>query len=240
MPNVPINSWYPSRRIEFVESEQRHAAFDLVEDDFWEIVRNVWEYTLLNAFALYNLYQSIKYVLKHGIEGDFVECGVFFGGSIMFFVEMMRRYDRFGQSRVFGLDNFYGFVRRSDRDVDYQGNWVCFPNDPKYSFRQAAETNVASVIFDPQRVQLVVGDVIDTFPTLPVERIAILRLDTDTYDTTKFELETGWSKLSKGGVVIIDDYGWCKGSRDATDEFFADKPVLLHRINSWVRCAMKA
>jgi O-methyltransferase len=239
MTRVTINSRFPGMRKEFVEVNERRDAFDLVEDDFWEIVKECWNYTLLNPYALYNIYQSVKYVLKNGIEGDFVECGVFFGGSLMFFVEMIRRYDRFGRYRIFGLDTFRGFVRRSDKDIDYRGNIVCRPNEVSCSFKEAAEVNIRSVTFDPKRVHIVVGDVIDTLPTLVVDRIAILRLDTDTYDTTKFELETGWAKVAVGGVVIIDDYGWCKGSREATDEFFAGKPVLLHRINSWVRCVMK-
>jgi hypothetical protein len=92
MRNVPINSRFPGSRDKFIEAKHRRDAFDLVEDDFWEIAKRVWSYTLLSSSALYNIYQSVKYVVKWKVDGDFVECGVFFGGSIMFFVEMLRRY----------------------------------------------------------------------------------------------------------------------------------------------------
>jgi hypothetical protein len=59
----------------------------------------------------------------------------------------------------------------------------------------------------------------DTIPAQAPERIAILRLDTDWYDSTRHELEHLYDRLESGGVLLIDDYGYWQGARQAVDEF---------------------
>ena len=66
------------------------------------------------------------------------------------------------------------------------------------------------------------GKVEDTIPGEAPEEIAVLRLDTDWYESTKHELEHLYRRLAPGGVLIIDDYGTWEGSKDATDEFLAE------------------
>jgi O-methyltransferase len=89
-----------------------------------------------------------------------------------------------------------------------------------------------NVDYPADKVHYVVGKVEATIPDELPERIAILRLDTDFYESTKHELAHAYSRLSPGGVLIIDDYGYWAGSRKATDEFLAtlDEPLLLHRM----------
>ena len=65
-----------------------------------------------------------------------------------------------------------------------------------------------------------VGDVMMTIPNSRISQISLLRLDTDYYVSTKVEIETFWPLLSKGGVLIIDDYDYWSGARMAIDEFF--------------------
>lgn len=71
--------------------------------------------------------------------------------------------------------------------------------------------------------------------------IALLRLDTDTYHSTRVELEYFYPKLSQGGVLIIDDYGHALGARRATDEYLAapERRVLLNRVNFTNRLGVK-
>jgi predicted O-methyltransferase YrrM len=90
----------------------------------------------------------------------------------------------------------------------------------------------AKVGYPEGRLHYVVGKVEDTLPDQLPERISILRLDTDWYESTRHELETAYSRLSPGGVLIIDDYAHWSGSKKATDEFVAalDEPLLLHRM----------
>ena len=73
----------------------------------------------------------------------------------------------------------------------------------------------------------------------PPERIALLRLDTDFYESTKAEMEILYPRLSRGGVLIVDDYGEWAGARKAVDEYFAGQPVWLHYVTHTVRLMIK-
>jgi hypothetical protein len=86
-----------------------------------------------------------------------------------------------------------------------------------------------------------VGKVEDTIPADIPEKIALLRLDTDWYESTKHELIHLFPRLQKGGVLIIDDYGFWKGARKAVDEYFAENniQILLNRIDDTGRMAIK-
>jgi O-methyltransferase len=100
------------------------------------------------------------------------------------------------------------------------------------NFRDAgADTNV----------EFVKGDVAETLLVHGPDSISVLRLDTDFYVSTRIELERLYPKLSRGGVIIVDDYGSYEGSRRATDEFFAQEanPPLLNRISKTIWAGVK-
>ena len=85
------------------------------------------------------------------------------------------------------------------------------------------------------------GKVEDTLKTNIPEKIALLRLDTDWYESTRMEMETLFPKLVKGGVLVIDDYGHWQGARKAIDEYLASHNIriLLNRIDYTGRIAVK-
>jgi len=95
--------------------------------------------------------------------------------------------------------------------------------------------------FDPSRVHFVKGKVEDTLPSQAPERIGLLRLDTDWYESTRHELEHLYPRLVSGGVIIIDDYGHWQGARKATDEYLAGHrvPLLLNRVDYTARIGVK-
>jgi elongation factor P hydroxylase len=74
------------------------------------------------------------------------------------------------------------------------------------------------------RVHLVQGLVEETLPAQAPESIALLRLDTDWYKSTLHELEHLYPRLVRGGVLLIDDFGYWQGARQATEEYFARHP----------------
>jgi hypothetical protein len=212
---------------------------DIIEDEFWAIVPLIWDYTELSTAVLYNLYSVSKYVVRAGIEGDFVECGVHLGGSIMMMEHVLLKGDRNPDRRVFALDTFFGFVGRDeDLDIDIQsGLPACIPQPNAADFSVGAIENMMSVGFS--RLNVVKGDVLKTIPTLDVQKISLLRLDTDTYETTKFELDNLYDRVVIGGVVIIDDYGYTYGCKKAVDDFISTKKVMLQRINRFCRAFVK-
>ncbi len=83
------------------------------------------------------------------------------------------------------------------------------------------------------------GKVEDTIPEHIPDRIALLRLDTDFYESTRHELEYLYPRLCLDGVLIIDDYGHWAGSKKAVDDYFADTPILLARVDGTGRMAVK-
>ena len=94
-------------------------------------------------------------------------------------------------------------------------------------------------VCQPERLHLVRGMVEDTFEKNCPEKLALLRLDTDWYASTKIALEIGWPRLSKGGILIIDDWGHYLGQRKAANEFFANKAVRLSRVDYSCRTITK-
>jgi hypothetical protein len=102
--------------------------------------------------------------------------------------------------------------------------------------------NMTSTSYPQDRVHYVKGPVEITLPTqAPVGPIALLRLDTDWYESTKRELNHLFPVLCEGGVLIIDDYGHWAGARKAVDEYFdaLGRPFFLHRIDKTGRLLVK-
>jgi len=219
-----------------LQSEQANH-FDITDQRFWSIVDRVQAYTELSVAALFNLYSAVNYIIDGGIDGDVVECGVHMGGSVMLMEHLLLGDAK--RRRLFALDTFTGFVRRSEEyDVDLRtGDAACAVEESPIDFTGPSTENMESVGFDGLRV--VKGDVLETIPRLDVEQISLLRLDTDTYDTTKLELEQLYDRVVSGGVVIIDDYGYTMGCKKAVDDFIVNRRVMLQRINPNVRSWIK-
>ncbi|PZN94787.1 MAG: macrocin O-methyltransferase [Alphaproteobacteria bacterium] len=205
-------------------------------------------YTSTNAQAQWAFIQAIKHVHRRGVPGDIVECGVWKGGNLVI-AGMMRQQLGFTRD-IWGYDTFAGMTAPTAADVkpgfavDAQQKFAALNSGATtdWCFSPIEEVTAAlrSALGDDP-VRLVKGRVEDTLvdPANLPERISILRLDTDFYESTKLELEVLYPRLQPGGVMIIDDYGIWAGSRKAVDEYFgADKP-WLHYVNRGVRLAIK-
>ena len=95
--------------------------------------------------------------------------------------------------------------------------------------------------YEPSRLHFIKGMVEDTIPAKAPDQIAMLRLDTDYYASTRQQMFELYPRLARGGVLIIDDYGHFEGSAKAVHEFLesADEPILLHRIDHSARVGVK-
>jgi hypothetical protein len=205
-------------------------------------------YSMVNKFRLWALLQAVQHVARENVAGDFVECGVWKGGNLILYGLMARRYGL--TRRIWGYDTFEGMTEPTDNDVQFGTNvkahteWASRQsgdvNTWCYSPFEEVEHNFRGEVGDAP-LTLVKGKVEDTLdrPENIPERIAILRLDTDWYESTRKELEVLYPRLERGGVLLIDDYGAWSGSRKAVDEYFADKPVWLHRVDHSARLHIK-
>jgi hypothetical protein len=110
-----------------------------------------------------------------------------------------------------------------------------------YASKDEVAANLQSTGYPDENVILIEGKVEETIPQTLPDSISLLRLDTDWYESTKHELTYLYPRLSRSGVLIIDDYGYWQGAKEATDEYFSQlkmKP-LLQRIDYTGRLAIK-
>jgi hypothetical protein len=227
----------------------RRMPVDLQPEDA-ALVDFVRPYTLTTPERIYALAQACRYIVAAGIDGTVVECGVWRGGSCMAVARTLLE-SQAGDREIYLFDTFSGMPKPSDLDVDEEGRPAILQfqrsqtGEDSSSWDAASlndvKTNLAKTGYDRSRLHYIQGKVEETLPGQAPARIALLRLDTDWYESTRHELETLWPRIASGGVLIIDDYGFWKGSRKAVDEYFAEQKltVLLCRIDSTGRMAIK-
>ena len=106
---------------------------------------------------------------------------------------------------------------------------------------EEVKSNLRSTGYDENLITYIKGPVEETLPANAPQTIAVLRLDTDWYESTRHELQHLFPRVSGGGVLIIDDYGHYEGARRAVDEFIAATklPLLLNRIDYTGRICVK-
>jgi O-methyltransferase len=204
------------------------------------IIESVRPFTMTSPERLFGLIRAVEYIIKAAIPGAFVECGVWRGGSMMAVAEMLIRLSATERS-LFLFDTYGGMPEPGSEDRDLQGST---PDLEKAVIRceaslQDVQHNLLSTAYPRGNLNFVKGKVEDTIPHNTPQQIALLRLDTDWYESTKHELEHLYPRLSSGGVLIIDDYGHWRGSRKAVDEYFAERAILLNRMDYTGRISIK-
>jgi O-methyltransferase len=236
-----------------VDVEYRDIRADDPDEAFFmQLFPKVAPYTMTverGIEAPYQLFKAIQYIVRNGIPGDIVECGVWRGGSMMLAAMALRRFGDTGR-KLYLYDTFEGMTRPDERDVDWDGQDYRQRWDEAHAANRTmgfggsvddVRANVAATGYPEENLVFVKGPVEQTIPGTVPERAALLRLDTDWYNSTWHELVHLYPRLSVGGILIVDDYGWCQGAREATDKYIADNRVriLLSRIEESVRLAVK-
>jgi len=223
------------------EAPARYCDFSSAETDIIEAVRPL---TMTSAERIYALIQAVRYVSTNAIEGALVECGVWKGGSMAAVARTLLQLQDLKRD-LYLFDTFEGMTEPTSRDVDYTGKSAAELKQEISNWCAAPFECVKQVLYKTgypkDRIHFVPGKVEETLPGFAPESIALLRLDTDWYESTKHELTHLFPRLSKKGVIIIDDYGYWKGCRQACDEYFSQHriPILLNRIDNTGRIALK-
>ncbi len=166
--------------------------------------------------------------------------GVWRGGHGLIAAELLRLARR--DVCLYLFDTFAGMTAPTDKDFDPHSGELATPkyeslqrggiNEWCYASFDEVQGLYEQAGFGHHEVLLVKGPVEKTLldeDRLP-DSISVLRLDTDWYESTALELEILYPRLSRNGVLIIDDYGAWAGSRQATDEYFAkhgSRPLLF-------------
>jgi hypothetical protein len=225
----------------------RRGAWSAAEH---ELLDWVAPYTMLSPQRVIAVCDAVRYVMAAGLDGAIVECGVWRGGAMMAAARTLLDGGDRGR-RLFLYDTFAGMSEPSAADVDARG--VPAGRAMRRQGRDAAGNsrwcnasladvrgNLAATGYPPELCTFVAGRVEDTLPgTLPGP-IALLRLDTDWYESTAHELEHLLPLVVPGGVLLIDDYGYWRGARRAVDEHLGRHGIhlLLSRTDATGRMAV--
>jgi O-methyltransferase len=222
---------------------RNHAIQDLTDAEK-SIVSRALPFTMTSVERLVSLVNAVDYLIRNDIPGDIAECGVWRGGSIM--ATALALIAAGDTSRTLYLyDTFEGMTDPSNKDTDFAGKsaisllqkyrkgtdiWC-------YATLEEVQKNIYSTGYPRNKIKFIKGKVEDTLPSVRPEKLSLLRLDTDWYESTKVELEILYPVLHKNGILIIDDYGYWQGARQAVDEYFETRNirVFLHRIDNTAR-----
>jgi O-methyltransferase len=209
------------------------------DDEGKKLIRQARPWTMTSPDKLYALILATRYVARHKIAGDIVECGVWRGGSMQVAARTLMECGDTGR-HLYLFDTFEGMTDPTEEDVrrDGQSAAELLAAQPKTSGVWAVasledvQDGMSQTHYPSSQIHYVKGRVEDTTPAEAPDQIAILRLDTDWYASTKHELETLYTRLSPGGVLLIDDYGWWQGARKAVDDWLeqTNEPLLLLRM----------
>jgi hypothetical protein len=200
---------------------------------------------MVSARGLMTTYDCAAAIERDGIEGDVAECGVWAGGTIGLMASVSKRAG--DSQRTFHLfDSFEGLPQPSVHDVDVLAE---FHNDhPELELDDGGDPSALTAIgacaapleavdhlfdevleIDRNRVVIHKGWFQDTVPAAAgtIDRLAVLRIDGDWYESTKVCLEWLYERVADGGYVLIDDYDEFSGCRRAVDEFLAARGVQV-------------
>jgi len=233
------------------QSNQLILAHDIIADaSFMKLYNQCKPYTMTSIERMYSLYQSLNYIFQNHIDGDFVECGVWKGGSSMMMALYLKEKGMINR-KVYLYDTFEGMNAPSELDKTFSGENAKelldiqdkADNDSIWCYSSLDEVrhNLLSTQYLPENLIFIKGKVEDTLNDHLPGQLALLRLDTDWYESTKKELNYLYPLLNQKGVLIIDDFGHWEGAKKAVIEYFDENKQhpLLHRIDNTGRVMIK-
>ncbi|XMO86582.1 TylF/MycF/NovP-related O-methyltransferase [Algibacter sp. AS12] len=210
-----------------------------------EVIKRTANYTMTGPERIVSLIRAVEFIVENNIKGDIVECGVWKGGSIMAALIALKKQEVCKD--VYLYDTFEGMVEPTEDDMSnkgksatdiYQnmnGKWC-------YSSLNEVKSNIETLQYPKEKIHYIKGKVEETIPNNSTPKdIALLRLDTDWYESTKHEMEHLFPKIVKGGIIIIDDYGHWTGCKKAVDEYLLNNKItlFLSRVDYTCRIGVK-
>ena len=251
------------RRLGRLRNRARGSKADLARTDRAgataadrRIIEAALPYTMTGVPRLQALIDAVRYCERRRIPGAFAECGVWRGGSVLAMIGVLQELGA-DHRDIYLYDTFEGMTEPTELDTspidgsaaeawaasksDAAHPWRAVFFDPSLVNEDAVRETVLASGYPARRVHFVPGPVERTLPAAAPESLALLRLDTDWYESTRHELSHLYPRLAPGGVLIVDDYGHWDGCRKAVDEYFerSAEPLLLARIDYAGRIAVK-
>ena len=233
------------------EKLQKEIHSDITSDgEFMRLYLQCKPYTMTSIERMYCLYQSLNYIIENKIPGDCVECGVWKGGSSMLMALVLKEKGETWR-KIYLYDTFEGMSEPTETDKNFLGEpakkllETQEKNDNAsvwcYSSMDEVSANLSKTAYPIENLILIKGKVEETLNTTLPNQVALLRLDTDWYESTKIELQRLFPLTVTKGVVIFDDFGHWEGAKKAVMEYFSQSPIkpLLQRIDETGRIMVK-
>jgi O-methyltransferase len=230
------------------QSHKKPVNLEDLTDREIEIVQSVKPYTMTGDERVAALLSAVGYVTEQKIPGNIAECGVWRGGSMMAVAHALMFHGD-SSRHLYLYDTFEGMSEPSERDQRFDGESAksLLNREPVgtgvwcLASIEDVRTNVLSTGYPEEKVHFIKGKVEETLPSELPDRLAILRLDTDWYESTRHELIHLFPLLDSRGLLILDDYGHWQGARKATDEYFREHKLsmYLHRVDYSCRVAIR-
>lgn len=179
---------------------------------------------LLAHYELYNM--SMK------VAGSVVECGIFKGASFSRFAMFRDLFETSSSRKMIGFDIFGKFPDATmEEDIERLKKFVSAAGDESLSEEQLVEVLEAKNCGG--NVELIKGNILETVPSYlqshPELAISLLHLDVDIYEPSKCVIDNLYPRLSRGGILVLDDYGIFPGATKAVDDYFKDKPEIIEK-----------
>lgn len=181
------------------------------------------KYTMVSPRMLFELDDLTREVLKSGVRGSIVECGVWNGGSAAIMAATAR--DCSADVDYWLFDSFEGLPKPTDddpaevQDYYFQG-W-------NTGTAERAREAMQRVGVDPRRLNICAGWFEDTFPQQKIDSIAVLHIDSDWYESVLRCLEAWFDKVAVGGVIILNDYNQWHGCNKAVADFIERRKLQI-------------
>jgi hypothetical protein len=187
------------------------------------LFRKIRGYSMLSTERRIALYRLAREVEKRGVPGDVVECGVWNGGSAAILAFAIRHS---ASGRLLWLfDSFQGLPAPSPEDgqaarEQFRADWC--RGDPTCVAAALQKSGLGG-----ERVRVVPGWFQEVFPRIQIDRIALLHIDADWYESVKLCLEKFYGAVTPGGYIVLDDYGHWEGCRRAAEEFLETRGLRV-------------
>jgi len=182
-----------------------------------ELYKVVWGKTLLPPTVFRLLYNHVRNIINLNIEGDFIECGVYKGGSARMIAEMLPL-----NKKLWCFDTFTGFTKEEEKKI-----FVDREKSVNLSLNDTTVETVSEFLKD-FNVNIIQGKVENTLQNFNT-KICFGHIDCDSYDATKFCLEKLYPLLNEGGIIVFDDYTTVEESKRVINEFcLRDNKIPLY------------
>ncbi len=205
------------------------------ENKIWESYNNLFLSADVSRLRkIISRYELFKKTVN--VPGDIIECGVFKGVSFLFWLKCLKIYTPNSSKKVVGFDMFSGFPKNL-KAVEKKSAKKYVKKSHFKGIDPKNLTNLAKKILPEDRHELISGNITNTSKSYVKKnygfKISLLHLDLDTYHGTKSALNNFFPLISKGGVIILDEYGsrgW--GETQAVDEFLNKKKYKVEILDN--------